>query len=84
MNPLRLLDTYMQFYLMSLLAWMWSMVFSLAYLSIFVFHWVWLGHLLVLMAIFITKIAIDAARNRAPALDRSMEKRCVWDLNQEA
>lgn len=39
-NPLRHLDLASQHYFMQVLGWMWSMVFSLAFLSIFKFGYV--------------------------------------------
>lgn len=53
-NPLRHMDEASQHYFMQILAFMWSMVFSLSFLSIFHFHMVWGAHILVLGGIFFT------------------------------
>ena len=42
-NPHRHLDLASQHYFMQVLAWMWSMVFSLTFLSIFSFGLTWLA-----------------------------------------
>ena len=85
-NPFQYLDTASQFYFMSLLAWMWSMVFSLSFLSIFYFHWMWLGHLLILAATFATieifKWAEKTSQPKAVVPDE--RRRCVWQLESEA
>ena len=47
-NPLRHLDLASQHYFMQVLGWMWSMVFSLSFLSIFQFGLTWLAHLLLI------------------------------------
>ncbi|MBT8139677.1 MAG: hypothetical protein KJP25_07900 [Gammaproteobacteria bacterium] len=85
-NPFQYLDTASQFYFMTLLAWMWSMVFSLAFLSIFYFHWMWLGHLLVLGATFATiEVFKRAEASSKPApLPADAKRRCVWQLESEA
>ena len=53
-NPLRHLDLASQHYFMQVLGWMWSMVFSLSFLSIFYFGYVWMAHLLVFGGIALT------------------------------
>jgi hypothetical protein len=88
-NPLRHLDLASQHYLMQVLGWMWSMVFSLAFLSIFQFGYVWLAHLLVIAGI-ITTVSVfrEAERSRATvrAASRplSAASRCVWQMDTEA
>jgi len=71
---------------MTVLAWMWSMVFSLSFLSIFYFQWVWLGHLLVLGATFVTIDIFRRAENasKPQATMANAERRCVWRLETEA
>ncbi len=53
-NPLRHMDLASQHYYMMILASMWSMVFSLSFLSIFHFQYVWGAHILVVGGIFFT------------------------------
>ncbi|MGB5326347.1 MAG: hypothetical protein WBN40_13110 [Pseudomonadales bacterium] len=88
-NPLQFMDISSQFYYMVVLAWMWSMVFSISFLSIFQFQVVWLAHLLVIAAIFATVLVFRHAENQAkPSIALSTsnddEKRCVWKLDSEA
>lgn len=94
-NPLRHLDLASQHYAMQVLAWMWSMVFSLSFLSIFYFHYVWLGHLLVLGGICFTVGVFRTAENvrlePEMALERAVSKEsyshasaCTWKLEKEA
>ncbi len=88
-NPLRHLDLASQHYFMQILGWMWSMVFSLSFLSIMEFGLTWLAHLLVIGGIAYTVAVFKEAQARAPAglpgkhsLSRSA--RCVWKLDTEA
>lgn len=85
-NPFRYLDTATQFYFMTLLAWMWSMTFSLAFLSIFYFQWVWLGHLLIIAATFTTiEVFKRAEKSSQPRLSvAEADRRCFWNLESEA
>ncbi|MBB3048215.1 hypothetical protein FHR99_002489 [Litorivivens lipolytica] len=93
-NPLRHLDLASQHYIMQALAWMWSMVFSLSFLSIFYFHYVWGAHLLVLGGICLTVgIFRRAERNEARAYavrvspdarNYSHSSACTWKLDREA
>jgi len=53
-NPLRNLDLASQHYVMQVLGWMWSMVFSLTFLSIFHFGITWAAHMFVIAGICIT------------------------------
>lgn len=87
-NPLRHLDMATQHYFMQVLAWMWSMVFSLSFLSIFQFGLTWLVHLLLIGGIFMT-IAVfrEAERKQARqqvSVELSAASRCVWKLDSEA
>ena len=87
-NPLRHLDMASQHYFMQVLAWMWSMVFSLSFLSIFHFQYVWLAHVLIIGALC-TTVAIfkQTEKNRpkkAEVRELSNGSRCVWDLDREA
>ncbi len=91
-NPLRQLDLASQHYWMQVLAWMWSRVFSLSFLSIFQFHFVWGAHLLVLGGICFTvgvfkraerqqQLALVTARSQE---DYSHASACTWRLDREA
>jgi hypothetical protein len=88
-NPLRHLDLASQHYFMQVLGWMWSMVFSLSFLSIFQFGYVWGAHLLVFGGICFTVATFREAQNQAanqteaiPTL--SAASRCVWKMDSEA
>ena len=87
-NPLRHLDLASQHYFMQVLGWMWSMVFSLSFLSIYNFGLVWMAHLLVFGgAAFTVAIFRESERQltviEAPQ-DLSSASRCVWKLDSEA
>ena len=88
-NPLRHLDLASQHYFMQVLGWMWSMVFSLSFLSIMEFGLTWLAHLLVIGGIAFTVAVFKEAEKRtaasnagSPALSASSS--CVWKLDSEA
>ena len=85
-NPLSHLNLASQHYFMQVLGWMWSMVFSLAYLSIFQFGYVWLGHVLFIggwaFTVAIFRTVREEATVPAPALTRG--SRCVWKIDSEA
>lgn len=88
-NPLRHLDMASQHYFMQVLGWMWSMVFSLSFLSIFHFGLVWMAHLLVFGgAAFTVAIFREGEKRRAVAdmatRELSGASRCVWKLDSEA
>ena len=88
-NPLRHLDLASQHYMMQVLGWMWSMVFSLSFLSIFQFGYVWMAHLLVIGGVtFTVSVFREAERQRADAatipVELSAASRCVWKLDSEA
>ncbi|WP_372748223.1 hypothetical protein [Litorivivens sp.] len=99
-NPLHHLDLASQHQVMQALAWMWSMVFSLSFLSIFYFHYVWAAHLLILGGIFFTVgVFRHAAKQEheqftAPAAavpshddphtNYSHASACTWRLDSEA
>ena len=63
-NPLRHLDLATQHYFMQVLGWMWSMVFSLSFLSIYNFGLVWLAHLLVFGGIAFTVAVFRESEKR--------------------
>ena len=88
-NPLRHLDLASQHYFMQVLGWMWSMVFSLSFLSMFQFGYVWLAHLLFTGGLVMTVAVFKQAEKRTqsdlaamPTLSRGA--RCVWKLDTEA
>lgn len=88
-NPLRHLDLASQHYFMQVLGWMWSMVFSLAFLSIFHFGYVWMAHLLVFGGIAFTVSVFREAEKQRGGLPvtrqpLSQSSRCVWKLDSEA
>ena len=88
-NPLRELDLASQHYTMQVLGWMWSMLFSLAFLSIFHFAFVWMAHLLVIGGVCLT-VAIfhEAEQQRLSRVEQiehlSQASKCVWQLDREA
>src|SRR5210317_1035223 len=88
-NPLRHLDLASQHYFMQVLGWMWSMVFSLSFLSIFHFGFTWLAHLLVFAGVAMTVAVFREAEKQeaetvpvAPVLSGASS--CVWKLDSEA
>ena len=88
-NPLRHLDLASQHYLMQVLGWMWSMVFSISFLSISQFGYVWMAHLLVFggaamtVAVFRNAERMEEERLQ-PSRELSSASRCVWQLDREA
>ena len=88
-NPLRHLDLASQHYFMQVLAWMWSMVFSLSFLSIFEFGYTWLAHLLVIAGMAMTVAVFREAEKQQLVRDSAIANlgrgsRCVWKLDSEA
>ena len=88
-TPLHHLDLATQHYFMQVLGWMWSMVFSLSFLSIFQFGLVWLGHLLVFGGMAMTVAVFREAEKQRehaalPATGLSAASQCVWKLDTEA
>lgn len=87
-NPLRHLDVRSGHYLMQVLSWMWSMIFSVSFLSIHYFGYVWVAHLLVIGGVFVTLAIFKRAENRreqiTPALYLSGASKCVWQMDREA
>jgi hypothetical protein len=88
-NPLRHLDLASQHYFMQVLGWMWSMVFSLSFLSIYNFGVLWMAHLLVFGGIAFTVAVFRESEKRrlqieAATVDLSSSSRCVWKLDSEA
>lgn len=95
-NPLRHLDLASQHYIMQALAWMWSMVFSLSFLSIFYFQYVWGAHMLILGGICLTvgmfrraerqeqHVKALALKTHQSASQYSRSSACTWKLDREA
>jgi hypothetical protein len=88
-NPLRHLDLASQHYFMQVLGWMWSMVFSLSFLSIFHFGYVWMAHLLVFGGVAMTVAVFREAEKQqvCPAVEPDTlgnASACVWKLDSEA
>jgi len=87
-NPLRHLDMASQHYFMQVLGWMWSMIFSLSFLSIFHFGITWAVHLLLIGGICMTVSIFKEAESKSVALRESLPlseaSRCVWKLDSEA
>ena len=88
-NPLRHLDLASQHYLMQVLGWMWSMIFSLSFFSIFQFGYVWMGHVLVFGGAAMTVAVFRNAErkteiNQVPVRALSTASKCVWQLDSEA
>lgn len=88
-NPLRHLDLASQHYFMQVLGWMWSMVFSLTFLSIFEFGFTWLAHLLLIGGIAMTVALFREAEKQVAAEAGTAQalsgaSRCVWKLDSEA
>ncbi len=88
-NPLRHLDLASQHYFMQVLGWMWSMVFSLAFLSIFHFGYVWIAHLLLFGGVAMTVAVFREAekqQERAALAPETLGRAsaCVWKLDSEA
>lgn len=87
-NPLKYMDLASRHYLMQVLAWMWSMIFSLSFLSIYYFAYVWLAHLLVIGGVFMTITLFSRAEShretRQPVPMLSHGSKCVWQMDREA
>ena len=88
-NPLSHLDLASQHYMMQVLGWIWSMVFSLSFLSIFQFGYVWMGHLLMIGGVTFTVAVFREAQKQQQALAPTVlplsgASRCIWKLDSEA
>ncbi len=87
-NPLKHMKMQQRHLVMQMLAWMWSMIFSLSFLSIYVFGYVWAGHVLVIGGVFITFSIFERAKaNReqlVPVENLSGASKCVWQMDREA
>lgn len=88
-NPLRHMDLASQHYFMQVLGWMWSMVFSLSFLSILEFGVTWMLHIFGIGGIAMTVAVFKEAEKRSgeSAVQPeylSASSRCVWKLDAEA
>ena len=87
-NPLKHLDVRSGHFLMQILSWMWSMIFSVSFLSIYQFGYVWVAHLLVIGGLFTTisifKHAEARRKKPAPVPYLSRASNCVWQMDREA
>ena len=70
---------------MQLLGWMWSMIFSISFLSIFQLGIVWLSHVFIIGGIFVTYSVFTRANRRQPALlpapEYSHASKTVWKMD---
>ena len=87
-NPLRHFDLHLQHYFMQVLGWMWSMVFSLMFLSIYHFSITWMLHILFIGGVTMTVMLFREAEKRQAQVcaqeSYSAASRCVWKLDSEA
>ncbi len=64
-NPLRHLDIASQHIVMQALAWMWSMIFSLMFFSIYQFGVTWMLHMLFIAGMALTVSVFKMAERKA-------------------
>jgi hypothetical protein len=87
-NPLRHLDVASQHFVMQVLGWMWSMIFSLTFFSIYQFGITWMLHLVVFAGMALTvaifKVADQTQPQMAERLALSQGSQCVWKIDSEA
>ena len=85
-NPLRHLDLASQHYIMQVLGWMWSMVFSLTFLSIFHFGITWAAHLFVFGGIAMTVAIFRESEQWIPDPQTAFNNSsaCLWKADSEA
>ena len=87
-NPLRHLDLASQHYFMQVLGWMWSMVFSLGFLSIFQFGVTWAAHALIIGGAAMTVAVFKESEKQQMALTVQPAwhhaSACVWKADSEA
>ena len=88
-NPLRHLDLASQHYTMQVLGWMWSMIFSLSFLSIFQFGYVWAAHLLLFGGMAMTVAVFRQSEHGAtvevtPPSHIGRSSATIWKLDSEA
>ena len=87
-NPLRHLDVAAQHFAMQMLGWMWSMVFSLIFLSIYQFGITWMVHLLFFAGMALTVAIFKVADDESSPSDRltlsGKGRQSIWQLDTEA
>ena len=90
-NPLKDANLASQHYVMQVLGWMWTMIFSVSFLSILQFGILWIAHLLAIAGIFLTMAAFEhtkkaqlAAVSFQGAENFGHSTKCVWKLDAEA
>ena len=87
-NPLRHMDLASQHVYMQVLGWMWSMVFSISYLSISQFGIVWIPHMLIIGGFCFTAALFKESEKMAlkavPVRLQRKNSTCLWDLEKEA
>jgi hypothetical protein len=64
-NPLRHLDIASQHFVMQALGWMWSMIFSLMFFSIYQFGITWMLHMLFIAGMALTVSVFKTAERKA-------------------
>jgi len=89
-NPLKGANLASQYYVMQVLSWMWTMIFSVSFLSIYQFGILWIAHLLIISGAFLTVAAFEHTK-KTQRLDSQNDSekfgqstRCVWKLDAEA
>ena len=87
-NPLKYMKVQQRHFVMQVLGWMWSMIFSLSFMSIYVFGYVWGAHVLIIGGVFITFTIFERAKtnreNLSPVPNLSSASKCVWQMDREA
>ena len=87
-NPLRHLDVASQHFVMQVLGWMWSMIFSLSFFSIYHFGITWMLHLALFAGMALTVAIFKVADDAEPSFNEPMEltqgSQCVWKMDSEA
>jgi hypothetical protein len=88
-NPLPHLDLASQQYFMQVLGWMWSMAFSLTFLSMYHFGLTWVALLIVFAGAAMTVAMFRESERQSGHLavatvEFSESSRCVWKLDSEA
>lgn len=87
-NPIRRLDMASQQYFVRILAWMWSLIFTLSFFSIFQFQFTWVAVLFVIAGVFTSlslfKHAQSCSAKKAPVQNLGHASVCLWQLDREA
>ena len=83
-NPLRHLDLASQHTVMQALGWMWSMLFSLMFLSILEFGVTWMLHLLLTAGAFLTISVFKQAEKQQVRLAHSVSRAQLANVDNAA